>query len=82
MLYALKLRSVGRNRDKTGSLSGIAGTLFLKSRVMAEDTYAAMECRCFTGTYRTGRLPALRLTDALVLAADVAFICAFAFLGA
>jgi len=82
MLYALKLRSVGKNRDKTGSLSGIAGTIFLKSRVMAEDTYAAMECRCFTGTYRAGRLPALRLTDALVLAADVAFVCAFGFLGA
>ena len=82
MLYALKLRSVGKNKDKTGSLSGIAGTIFLKSRVMAEDTYAAMECRCFAGTYREGRLPALRLTDALVLAADVAFICAFAFLGA
>ena len=82
MLYALKLRSVGRNKDKTGSLSGIAGTLFLKSRDMAEDTYTAMECRGFAGTYRAGRLPALRLTDALVLVADAAFVCAFAFLGA
>jgi cobalt/nickel transport system permease protein len=82
MLYALKLRSVGKNKDKTGSLSGIAGTLFLKSRDLAEDTYAAMECRGFTGTYRASRLPGLRVGDAFVLAADVAFVCAFAFIGA
>jgi cobalt/nickel transport system permease protein len=82
MLYALKLRSVGRNTQKTAALSGIAGTLFLKSRAMADDTYTAMECRCFAGTYRAGRLPALHLADALVLTADVAFVCAFAFMGA
>jgi cobalt/nickel transport system permease protein len=57
MLYALKLRSVGRNTGKTDSLGGIAGTLFLKSKEMAEDMYGAMECRGFTGEYRTtGRL--------------------------
>ena len=82
MLYALKLRSVGRNNDKTGSLSGVAGTLFLKSHAMAEDTYAAMGCRCFTGTYRMGRLPGLRVTDVAVLVGDAAFVVAFAFLGA
>lgn len=52
MLYALKLRSVGRNNNKYASLSGIAGTLFIKSKEMAEDTYNAMECRGFTGEYR------------------------------
>ena len=36
MLYALKLRSVGRNRDKTASLSGVAGTVFLKSKEAAD----------------------------------------------
>lgn len=54
MLYALKLRSVGRNAGKTASLSGIAGTLFLKSKEMAEEMYAAMECRGFSGEYRAG----------------------------
>jgi cobalt/nickel transport system permease protein len=52
MLYALRLRSVGRNDSKAASLSGIAGSLFLKSKEMAEEMYAAMECRCFTGEYR------------------------------
>jgi cobalt/nickel transport system permease protein len=52
MLYALKLRSVGRNTGKAASLGGVAGTLFLKSKEMAEDMYGAMECRGFTGEYR------------------------------
>jgi len=55
MLYALKLRSVGRDRAKMSSLAGIAGTLFLKSRDAAEAQYQAMECRGFAGTYRITR---------------------------
>lgn len=51
MLYSLKLRSVGRNRNKYTSLSGIAGTMFIKSKEMAEEMYSAMECRGFTGEY-------------------------------
>jgi len=51
MLYALKLRSVGRNRSKYASLGGVGGTLFLKSREMSEELYGAMECRGFTGEY-------------------------------
>lgn len=62
MLYALKLRSVGRNRDKYASLSGVAGTMFVKSKEMAEEMYSAMECRGFTGEYRIYRK--LRLTAA------------------
>ena len=53
MLYSLKLRSVGRNRRKYTSLSGIAGTMFIKSKEMAEDMYFAMECRGFTGEYHS-----------------------------
>ncbi|HUI71635.1 MAG TPA: energy-coupling factor transporter transmembrane component T [Spirochaetia bacterium] len=82
MLYALRLRSVGRNHSKTRSLSGIAGTLFLKSRVVAEATYAAMECRCFSGTYRGGQPQALGVADAFVLSADAALIVVFALIGA
>lgn len=55
MLYALKLRSVGRDRSKMVSLAGIAGTLFLKSKDAAEAQYQAMECRGFDGTYRITR---------------------------
>lgn len=52
MLYALRLRSVGRNRAKTGALSGIVGMLFLKSQEMAQEVYWAMECRGFAAEYR------------------------------
>jgi len=45
MLYALRLRAVGRGKNKTAKLSGVAGTMFLKSREMAEEMHAAMQCR-------------------------------------
>jgi cobalt/nickel transport system permease protein len=62
MLYALKLRSVGKNRSKYGSIGGVGGTLFIKSRDMSEDMYYAMECRGFTGEYRAdGQIPLHRL---------------------
>ena len=62
MLYSLKLRSVGKNKKKYTSLGGIGGTLFIKSREMAEDMYSAMECRGFTGEYRVS--DRLRFTPA------------------
>jgi cobalt/nickel transport system permease protein len=55
LLYALKLRSVGRDDRKMDSLSAIAGTVFLKSIEAAETQYQAMECRCFSGSYRSSR---------------------------
>jgi cobalt/nickel transport system permease protein len=64
MLHALKLRSVGRNPGKTGSLGGIAGTLFLTSKEMAEEMYDGMVCRGFTGEYRVTGRAGLGLPDA------------------
>lgn len=52
MLYALKLKSIGRSNNNYSSLSGIIGTVFMKSKEMAEDMHSAMECRGFTGEYR------------------------------
>ncbi len=51
MLEALKVRSIGRNRNKKGSFSGILGTVFLKATEMSEETRQAMECRLFNGNY-------------------------------
>jgi cobalt/nickel transport system permease protein len=82
MLHALKLRSVGRNRMKTASLSGIAGSLFLRSRAMAEEMHAAMECRCFTGRYRIGRAARVSPSDIWPLAADAAILFVFIASGA
>jgi cobalt/nickel transport system permease protein len=77
MLYALKLRSVGRNRNKTASLSGIAGILFLQSREMAQDMYAAMECRCFTGRYRARRVAKFSPADLVPLMIDALLLLVF-----
>lgn len=52
MLYAVKLRSVGKNRQKKRVFAGIFGVTFLKSREMSEEMYQAMCCRGFTGEYR------------------------------
>ena len=82
MLYALKLRSVGMNAGKTASLSGIAGTLFLKSKEMAEEMYAAMECRGFTGKYRASGSLRLGLGDVALGTAVTLLAVAFCFMRA
>ena len=80
MLYALKLRSVGKNRGKYTSLAGVAGTLFIKSKEMAEDTYAAMECRGFTGEYRVYNKFQFRLADFVYILINAGFVLAYIFL--
>ena len=52
LLYALKLRSIGKSKNNYTSLSGILGTTFMKSKEMAEEMHSAMECRGFTGEYK------------------------------
>ncbi len=55
MLYALKLRSVGKNERKNSSAAKLMGNLFLKSKEAGEEMYSAMECRGFTGEYEVYR---------------------------
>lgn len=76
MLYSLKLRSVGKNKSKYTALSGIAGTMFIKSKEMAEDMYYAMECRGFTGEYHVYNKSKLTLADLgyLIINAGIIFI--------
>jgi len=52
ILRAVSLRSVGKNPDKAKSFSGVLGITFLKSSEMAEEMYASMCCRGFTGEYQ------------------------------
>jgi cobalt/nickel transport system permease protein len=77
MLCALKLRSVGRDDRKADSLAAIAGTLFLKSKEGAEEQYQAMECRCFSGSYRRTLRSSFGLRDAAFTALNLAFLAAF-----
>lgn len=53
LLYALKLRSIGKNDERYDSISKIMGNLFLKSKHMGEEMFSAMECRGFVGEYKT-----------------------------
>lgn len=76
MLYALKLRSVGKNEKKNASVSGLAGTMFLKSRQMAEEMSQAMECRGFSGEYYSGRFIA-RAADLIPIVFAIALLAGF-----
>lgn len=77
MLYALKLRSVGKNQNKYTSIAGIAGTLFLQSKELAEDMYHAMECRGFSGEYHIHNKSKLKWMDYLYIAINIGFILLF-----
>lgn len=77
MLYALRLRSIGKNRRKRSSVSGVAGSLFIKSREMAEDVYAAMECRGFAGEYRRFEKTRFKAADLLYTLLHAALVLLF-----
>jgi cobalt/nickel transport system permease protein len=82
MLRALKLRSVGRNEGKTGSLAAVAGTVFLKSKEAAQEQYQAMECRCFSGKYRITRRRGFGWPDASFAIVNAALVLLFFVTGA
>lgn len=77
LLTALKLRSVGKNRDKKKSVSGVLGVVFLKSKEMSEEMYQAMCCRCFTGDYITSSRSLLRIGDLIFLALTAVYVGLF-----
>ena len=77
MLYALRLRSIGKNSRKHQALSNIMGGLFLKSKEMAELTYAAMECRGFNGQYQSYRKHHFYPADYFYIPVQVILIAAF-----
>ena len=77
MLIALKLRSVGINREKKAAISGILGNVFLKSREMSEEMYQAMCCRCFTGEYTRTSNKMLRVGDFAFILLTIVYIWLF-----
>ena len=77
MVYALKLRSVGKSKNKNGSLSGILGTMFLKSKEMAEEMYDAMQCRGFTGEYKVYKKIKFKLIDYICILLNIVFVVMF-----
>ena len=80
MLYALKLRSVGNNQSKYNSLSGILGTLFLRSEEMAVEMQHAMQCRGFTGEYALKKTYRFSHVDLIYGAINLALIFGYFYL--
>ena len=83
VLVALRLRSVGRDRDKRSSIGGVGGVLLLKAGRTAADTADAMACRCFDGTYEVSvepPRPHARTVDAAWLAAGLVLLALFFYL--
>ena len=80
ILTSLRLRSVGQNRKKAQSFSGILGISFLKSREMAEEMYASMCCRGFTGEYSIGQKYKIRVTDIFYILVTVGCVGLFFYL--
>lgn len=81
MLYALKLRSVGKNNNKYSSLSGIAGTMFIKSKEMSEEMYHAMECRGFSGEYHKESHLKFTFFDLFYVLINIGIILIFLYFG-
>jgi len=77
MLYALKLRSVGKNKKKYASLGGVGGTLFIKSREMSEEMYSAMECRGFTGEYHVYEKFQVKFADYVYILINIGIVSLF-----
>ncbi len=67
MLTALKVRTIGKNKDKQKSLSGILGTTFIIAKENAQKTEQAMECRGFDGTFPKYKRQKLTKFDLLYL---------------
>ena len=80
ILTSLRLRSIGQNKKKAKAFSGILGISFLKSREMADETYAAMCCRGFFGEYKTGRKYAFRKQDIFYIFSMIAVVGLFVYL--
>ncbi len=80
VLTALKLRSVGKNTNKTSSMGGIGGVVFMKAQKSAQDTYMAMQCRGFEGEYVRPRERSWRPMDLLVLVGSCIAILLFVYL--
>ena len=80
ILRAVGLRSVGKNQEKTKAFSGVLGITFLKSSEMAEEMYASMCCRGFTGEYSIGQKYKIRVTDIFYILVTVGCVGLFFYL--
>lgn len=76
-LEALRMRSVGRNPEKAKAMGGVGGVLFVKAAESSHQTFDAMRCRGFTGTYDASTHQVWSWTDAVWLCAFVGLVALF-----
>lgn len=76
-LTALTMRSVGRDADKRSSMGSVGGTLLVRASKASQDTYDAMRCRGFEGSYDMRSTARLRMADIAWIAAFVLFLILF-----
>ncbi len=81
LLFAIKVRSVGQNRRKRATLSGAAGTLFLRSMEASRELHQAMECRGFSGTYAAGRRAEFGIETLVLMGGDLLLLGIFVAVG-
>lgn len=75
LLYALKLRAIGRTKDKYKALTSIMGNLFMNSYKMSEEMFNAMECRGFSGEYKAKVSFKFKAYDYLYLTINIVITC-------
>ena len=76
-LTALSMRSVGRDADKRASMGNVGGTLLVRASKAAQDTYDAMRCRGFEGSYDRQSSVRLRTANIAWIAVFVLFLLLF-----
>lgn len=77
MLYALRLRSVGKNESKLKAMANVMGNLFFKTKVSGEEMYSAMQCRGFTGEYISNTKFKFTFIDGMYLLVVLALIATY-----
>lgn len=77
MFYALKLRSIGKNKNKNKAVYGILGTMFIKSKESSEELYGAMRCRGFSGIYKTKSKIHFKFMDYICFLLDILFVVTY-----
>ena len=80
VLTSLRLRSVGRNPNRSTTMGGIGGMVLLKAGRAAQETHDAMRCRGFDGTYRAGSSTPPSMRDFVWLSATALLALAFLYL--
>ena len=80
ILTSVRLRSVGKNPGKAKAFSGVLGITFLKSSEMAEEMYASMCCRGFTGEYSIGQKYKICVADIFYILVTVGCVGLFFYL--